>query len=67
MKIVEKFTFKIFHIMKKLHKILFLGGGQFSGWHFSREYFSGGIFPGGNFPKTRNPYCVLVMKLGKIN
>ena len=56
-KINEIFTAKIFHNMKKLYKILFLGrvGGNFPGASFPggaifREaIFLGGLFPGINF------------------
>ena len=54
----EIFTAKIFHNMKKLCKILFLGGeggnfsgGQFTWWAIFRgAIFLGGLFPGGNSP-----------------
>ena len=59
-KINEIFSAKIFHNMKKLYRILFLGGGggggQFSGGQFSwgaffqGVYFRGVIFWGAFFP-----------------
>ena len=57
-KINEFFTAKIFHNMKKLYKILFLGGGgrsnfpggrQFS-WGFICGWGGGVIFQGALFP-----------------
>ena len=59
-KINEIFTAKIFHDMKKLYKIFFLGkrggdsfpGGLISGGNFPGDTFPGGIFPGGIFPST---------------
>ena len=40
--------------MKKLYRILFLGGGggNFPGGFISGGHFSRGIFPGGIFPST---------------
>ena len=54
-KINEIFTAKIFHNMKKLYKILFLGegGGNFPGGFISGGNFPGGTFPGGIFPSTK--------------
>ena len=51
-KINEIFTAKIFHDMKKLYKILSLGGvgGNFPGGFISGGNFPGGTFPGGIFP-----------------
>ena len=65
-KIDKIFTTKIFHNMKKLHKILFLGekgeggGDIFPGGQIYEGYFSRGgifpwdIFPEGIFPSTQN-------------
>ena len=65
-KINEFFTAKIFHNMKKLYKILFLGGGGRSNFPGGRQ-FSGGNFPGGlfagggggNFPGGTFPWGIL--------
>ena len=43
-KIYEIFNVKIFHNMRKLHKILFKKGAGGN--------FPGGTFPGGIFPRT---------------
>ena len=57
-KINEIFSAKMFHNMKKLYKILFLGGWrQFSGGEEGGRaaIFLEGLFPGGKFPSGTFP------------